>query len=73
LGQTGATAANNKHAVYLTARKESLTHHYERKPQDPRISHDITLKMDNYGNVTDSVSIGYRGGWFPPIWPSRES
>jgi RHS repeat-associated protein len=49
----------NNHAVYLAMRKESLTYHYERNPDDPRIGHDITLAIDDFGNVTDSVSIGY--------------
>jgi hypothetical protein len=49
----------NNHAVYLTTRKESLTYHYERNPDDPRVGHDVTLDIDDFGNVTDSVSIGY--------------
>ena len=49
----------NSHAVYLTTPKESISYHYERNPADPRIGHSITLGIDDYGNVTDSVSIGY--------------
>ncbi|MBI2985751.1 MAG: VCBS repeat-containing protein [Deltaproteobacteria bacterium] len=49
----------NNHAVYLTTKKESLSYHYERNPADPRVGHEITLKVDDFGNVTDSVSIGY--------------
>src|SRR4029434_7345014 len=49
----------NNHAVYLTLPKETLSYHYERKPADPRIAHTLTLRIDDYGNVTDSVTIGY--------------
>lgn len=50
---------DNNHAVYLTNTSESLSYHYERNPADPRISHSITLGIDDFGNVTDSVAIGY--------------
>ena len=52
-------AADNPYAVFLTTPLETLTYHYERNPHDPRIAHNITLKVDKFGNVTDSVSIGY--------------
>jgi RHS repeat-associated protein len=50
---------NNPHAVYLTTQEESISYHYERNPDDPRVGHEITLKVDEYGNMTDKVSIGY--------------
>jgi len=50
---------NVRHAVFLTTPKESLSYHYERNPQDPRISHNITVETDHYGNITKSLSIGY--------------
>jgi hypothetical protein len=49
----------NNHAVYLTTKEEGITYQYERNPQDPRVSHEITLEVDEYGNVTDKVTIGY--------------
>jgi len=49
----------NNHAVYLTTQEESISYHYERNPDDPRVGHEITLKVDEYGNVTDKVAIGY--------------
>jgi len=45
--------------VFLTTQKESLSYHYERNPEDPRTGHQITLKVDDYGNVTDSVALAY--------------
>jgi RHS repeat-associated protein len=49
----------NSHAVYLSTQKESLTYHYERNPNDPRIGHQVTLEVDDFGNVLQSVAIGY--------------
>jgi hypothetical protein len=49
----------NNHGVYLTVPLETLTYHYERQPADPRIAHEIVLKADEFGNVTDKVSIAY--------------
>jgi RHS repeat-associated protein len=46
-------------AVYLSVRKENLNYHYERNPRDPRIDHQITLSFDDFGNITESVSIAY--------------
>lgn len=49
----------NHHGVYLSTAKEALTYHYERNPNDPRVGHQITLKVDEFGNVTDKIAIGY--------------
>jgi hypothetical protein len=49
----------NNHSVYLTLPKEGVSYHYERNPTDPRVSHNITLGFDDFGNVTDNVAIAY--------------
>ncbi len=54
---------SNNHSVYLTT-NESLSYHYERNPTDPRIGHSITLGIDDFGNVTDSVAVGYPRGLY---------
>lgn len=58
----------NQHAVFLTYPRESLSYHYERQPDDPRIAHHITLEVDEFGNVRRSVSVGYgrRPGYAEP-------
>jgi hypothetical protein len=61
----------NSHAVYFTTPKETLSYHYERNPADPRIEHDITLGVDSFGNVTDSVSIGYPRRSVPEDLPEQ--
>ena len=49
----------NKNAVFYPFLSESLVFHYERNYEDPRINHRMILNIDEYGNITDSVSIIY--------------
>ena len=57
----------NYHAVLLTHAWESVTAHYERAlypvdgalRADPRITHDVVLAIDEYGNPLRSASAGY--------------
>ena len=62
----------NYHAVFLTHARESLTALHERtlyavagelRP-DPRITHDVVLAADDYGNPLRTASVGY-GRRFP--------
>jgi Insecticide toxin TcdB middle/C-terminal region/Insecticide toxin TcdB middle/N-terminal region len=50
----------NRHAVFFSHPSETIDYHYERNPADPRISHALTLAVDDYGNVLKSAAIGYR-------------
>jgi RHS repeat-associated protein len=50
----------NRHAVFLSHPSETIDYHYERNPADPRISHALTLAVDDYGNVLKSAAIGYQ-------------
>ncbi|HWW76307.1 MAG TPA: toxin TcdB middle/C-terminal domain-containing protein, partial [Pyrinomonadaceae bacterium] len=49
----------NRHAVFQTHQRESVVYHYERQPDDPRIAHDLTLEVDDFGNLRRTVSVGY--------------
>lgn len=57
----------NNFAVFFTHPRETIDFHYERKLfdtqgsklADPRVSHTMILEVDNYGNVLQSVAIGY--------------
>lgn len=49
----------NRHAVFFSHPSETIDYHYERNPADPRISHVLTLAVDDYGNVLQSIAIGY--------------
>ena len=50
---------SNRHAVFFAHARQSLDYHYERNPADPRISHVLTLAVDDFGNVTQSAAIVY--------------
>lgn len=49
----------NLHGVFHTSTAESITHHYERNAADPRVTHEISGEPDDFGNITDKVSIAY--------------
>ncbi len=58
---------SNRHAVFLVAESETLTYHYELPipkagvlTPDPRISHTINLRHDQYGNPLQSIAIAYK-------------
>jgi RHS repeat-associated protein len=43
-------------AFYLS---ETLTHQYEQRADDPRMTHRFTLAVDAYGNITSGCDIAY--------------
>lgn len=49
----------NRHGVFFTHSRESISYHHERNPEDPRVQHALTLEVDDYGNVLKEVAIGY--------------
>jgi RHS repeat-associated protein len=49
----------DRHAVFFTHARETISYHYERNPADPRIQHALTLEVDDYGNVLKQAAIGY--------------
>jgi RHS repeat-associated protein len=49
----------NRHAVFFTHPRESVSYHFEREPADPRVGHALTLEVDKYGNVLKSAAVGY--------------
>jgi RHS repeat-associated protein len=68
--------AQNRHAVFLVTESEALTYNYELDlrpvtfpgdPQnvpalapDPRVAHTLNLLIDEFGNVQQSIAIGYK-------------
>jgi RHS repeat-associated protein len=49
----------NRHAAFLTHRRETLVYEYERNPTDPRVRHELTLGADDYGNERRTAVIAY--------------
>jgi len=70
----------NYHAVFLTHARETVTAHYERTlyevdgevRADPRISHDVVLAIDDYGNPLRSASVAYGRRFADPRLSSRD-
>jgi RHS repeat-associated protein len=58
---------SNRHAVFLVTENEALTYQYEQAlpppggsvSADPRISHTITLRVDELGQPAQTIAIGY--------------
>jgi RHS repeat-associated protein len=55
----GDNNKKNRHAVFFTHNHEAISYNYERNPDDPRVSHSMTLEVDNFSNVLKQASIGY--------------
>jgi hypothetical protein len=51
--------AGNRHAVFFTHAREAISYHYERDPADPRLSHALTIEVDDFGNMLKSAAVGY--------------
>lgn len=49
----------NKHAVFTIKESESISYSYERNTNDPRIAHNLNIKLDEYGNVLESAAVVY--------------
>lgn len=49
----------NRYAVFYVWQREALSYDYERNPQDPRIARDLTIEIDEYGNVLQDCAIAY--------------
>jgi RHS repeat-associated protein len=58
---------SNQHAVFFSHARETIDFQYERRlydiegemRADPRVTHAVTLAVDDFGNVLQSVAIGY--------------
>ncbi|RWX52035.1 Repeat domain-containing protein, partial [Candidatus Electrothrix marina] len=50
---------DNPHGVFFTHPREAISFHYERDLADPRISHALTLEVDEFGNVRKEAAVGY--------------
>ena len=48
-----------RHAAFMVHPRESLVFHHERDPADPRIAHQFTLAVDEFGNVLRSATVAY--------------
>lgn len=67
--------ADNRHGVFFAHLHETLKYDYERNPSDPRLSHAMTLEVDDYGNQRRSLVAAYgrRPGQSPLESEDREN
>lgn len=49
----------NRNAVFQAHPRETLSFDYERRPQDPRVTHTVTLAVDGFGNPLASAAVAY--------------
>lgn len=49
----------NKYGVYQLIHRESMSYAYERNALDPKVTQNLTLAVDEYGQVKKSVAITY--------------
>ena len=48
-----------RHAVFFAEAREVLTQHYERTPADARVTHEMVLETDAFGNVLRKLAVAY--------------
>jgi RHS repeat-associated protein len=49
----------NNYAVFVVKESESVSYSYERSMEDPRIAHNLNIRLDEYGNVLETASLSY--------------
>ncbi len=49
----------NRHAVFVVKNRDTLTYHYERTADNPRIAHSLNVALDAYGNILQSAAVVY--------------
>ncbi len=49
----------NRHGVFFTHAREAIVYQYERNPTDPRVTHSCVLATDDFGNVLQTIAVGY--------------
>lgn len=61
-------AGPNRHAVFAPHKRETLSFHYDRVADDPRVEHRVVLEVDPYDHPLREVAIIYprRAGYAEP-------
>lgn len=52
-------AKGSVNAVFFVHPRHTINLHYERRPNDPRMQHELVLEVDAFGNVTRSAALAY--------------
>jgi len=56
------TSKGARHGVFFVIPREMIAIHTERKPTDPRVTHEFVLDVDDFGNVTRKAAVAYARG-----------
>ncbi|MEO7327883.1 MAG: SpvB/TcaC N-terminal domain-containing protein [Minicystis sp.] len=48
-----------EHGVFFAHPREAIEYHYERNPDDPRVTHAFTLEVDRQGTVIRTAAVAY--------------
>ncbi len=64
----------NKHdPSFLAYQSESVDYEYEQNPADPKISHNLVLSVDNFGDINKELAIAYaRRNGIPDTDPAQQ-
>jgi RHS repeat-associated protein len=53
------TSQGWRHGVFFAFPRETISVHTERHPTDPRVTHELILDIDGFGNVTRKAAVAY--------------
>jgi RHS repeat-associated protein len=57
--RTLQTSQGWRHGVFFAFPRETISVHTERNPTDPRVTHELVLDVDDFGNVTRKAAVAY--------------
>jgi RHS repeat-associated protein len=52
-------STDSQPGIFLIQPRETLTCQLERDPSDPRLTHEVVIASDDFGNVTEAVALAY--------------
>ncbi len=50
---------DGQYAVFFVHPREAISYGYDRNPNDPRVGHQLTLEVDDFGTVRKSAVVAY--------------
>jgi RHS repeat-associated protein len=65
------SSAPGRRACFRVSQAESITYHYERVPDDPRVEHTLVLETDELGFVKRSAAVSYPRSASAPSVPAE--
>ncbi len=61
----------NRYASFYTYQEQSIAFHTERNEADPRVLHELTLAVDEYGNIQEQAQVVYPRKSIPGTLPQE--